>query len=94
MKAAQRVFFFLVMTLVFVTVASPASAASIQSEVLYYVNVERVNAGLQPVVFDQSMNLGAAVRAKEIQVNFAHKRPDGRDVKSVMESLFFTGIDS
>ena len=85
MNAAQRVFFFLVMTLVLVTAASHASAASIQSEVLYYVNVERVNAGLQPVVFDQGLNHGAAVRAKEIQVSFAHQRPDGRDVKSVME---------
>lgn len=85
MKAAQRMFFFLVMTVFLVAAASTASASSIQSEVLYYVNVERVNAGLQPVAFDSSLNLGAAVRAKEIQVSFAHQRPDGRDVKSVIE---------
>lgn len=78
-------FFFLVMTVVLVAAASPASAASIQAEVLHYVNVERVNAGLQPLAFDAQLNLGAAVRAKEIQLSFAHQRPDGRDVKSVME---------
>ena len=84
MKAAQRMFFFLVMTVVLVAAASPASASSIQSEVLYYVNVERVNAGLQPVVLDGNMMAGASIRAKEAQVSFAHQRPDGSDVKSVM----------
>jgi len=85
MKAAQRVFFFLVMTVVLVAAASPASACDIKSEVLYYVNVERANAGLAPVVLDEGMNRGAAIRASEAQVNFAHQRPDGRDVKSVLE---------
>ena len=84
MKAAQRMFFFLVMAVVLVAVASPVSASSIQSEVLYYVNVERVNAGLQPVVLDGNMMAGASIRAKEAQVSFAHQRPDGSDVKSVI----------
>ncbi|SEH27161.1 CAP domain-containing protein [Selenomonas sp. KH1T6] len=83
MKAAQRVFFFLVMAMVFVA-ATPVFASSIQSEVLYYVNVERAAAGLRPVELDSSMNSGAAVRAQEAQVNFAHQRPDGSDVKSVV----------
>ncbi len=85
MKAAQRVFFFLVMTVVLVAAASPASACDIKSEVLYYVNVERANAGLAPVVLNESINRGAAIRAGEAQVNFAHQRPDGQDVKSVLE---------
>ncbi len=83
MKAAQRVFFFLVMAVV-LAAASPAYASDIQSEVLHFVNVERVAAGLQPVALDSSMNSGAAIRAMEAQVNFAHQRPDGSDVKSVM----------
>lgn len=85
MKAAQRVIFFLVMTMIFAVAASPASASSIQSEVLHYVNVERANAGLKPLVLDGDLGSGAAIRAKEIQVHFAHQRPDGRDVKSVVE---------
>ena len=82
MKATQRVFFFLVMALVLVT--APVSASSIPSEVLYYVNVERAAAGLTPVELDRSMISSAAIRAQEAQVRFAHQRPDGSDVKSVM----------
>jgi len=57
-----------------------------RTEVQYYVNVERINAGLTPVVLDDSLGRGAVVRATEAQVSFAHQRPDGRDVKSVLEN--------
>jgi len=84
MKAAQRVFFFLVMALV-LAAASPVSASSLQAEVLYYVNAERAAAGLLPVELNGDMIRGAVIRAKEAQVSFAHQRPDGSDVKSVLE---------
>ena len=92
MKAVQRVMFLLVMAVVLVA-ASPVYASGIQSEVLYYVNIERIAAGVQPVVLDERMGQGAAIRASEAQVSFAHLRPDGRGVKSVMgnDSLSWFG---
>ena len=85
MKTSQRIMFFLVMAAILV-VTSPAFASDIRTEVQYYVNVERINAGLTPVVLDDSIGRGAVVRATEAQVSFAHQRPDGRDVKSVLEN--------
>lgn len=83
MKASRRIMFFLVMFAALI-VASPVFAADIRTEVQYYINVERINAGLQPVAIDVNLEKGAVVRATEVQVKFAHQRPDGRDVKSVL----------
>ena len=85
MKTSQRIMFFLVMAAILV-VTSPVFASDIRTEVQYYVNIERINAGLTPVVLDDSIGRGAVVRAAEAQVSFAHQRPDGRDVKSVLEN--------
>ena len=85
MKTLQRSMFFMVMAVVLV-VASPVFASDIRTEVQYYVNVERANAGLAPLALDDCVEHGAVVRATEAQVRFAHQRPDGRDVKSVLEN--------
>ena len=85
MKALQRIMFFLVMFAALI-VASPVFASDIRTEVQYYVNVERINAGLPPVAIDVDLEKGAVVRATEVQVSFAHQRPDGREVKSVLEN--------
>ena len=79
MKTSQRIMFFLVMAAILV-VTSPAFASDIRTEVQYYVNVERINAGLTPVVLDDSIGRGAVVRATEAQVSFAHQRPDGENL--------------
>jgi len=85
MRTMQRIMFALVMFAALI-VASPVFASDIRTEVQYFVNVERVNAGLQPLVLDDMLGRCADVRAKEAQVSFAHQRPDGRDVKSVLEN--------
>ena len=66
--------------------ATVASASNIQGEVLYYVNERRTNIGLPPVFLDVEASIGASVRAKEAQIDFAHLRPDGRQVKTVLQS--------
>lgn len=54
-----------------------------------YENVERTLAGLQPLTYSNALEAGASVRAKEINVLFAHVRPDGREVKSVMNGASY-----
>ena len=46
-------------------------------EVFKLVNIERMNAGLQPYKYDLRLEKAAMVRAKEIAVKFSHRRPDG-----------------
>lgn len=69
--------------------ASTAFASSLENEVLYYVNVERAAAGLSPVTYNVSLASAANVRASEAGVHFGHVRPDGRDVKSVLNEASY-----
>lgn len=48
-------------------------------EVFKLVNIERMNAGLQPYKYDLRLEKAAMVRAKEISVKFSHTRPNGTD---------------
>jgi len=48
-------------------------------EVFRLVNIERMNAGLQPYKYDLRLEKAAMIRAKEIAVKFSHIRPDGRN---------------
>ena len=61
-----------------------AMASSLQEDVLQCVNIERKAAGVQPLASSAVLSEAAGVRAKEIGVVFAHQRPDGRPVKSVL----------
>ena len=49
------------------------------------VNKERKNAGLKELVFDDNLELAAAVRAKELSEKFDHDRPDGRGCYTAIE---------
>lgn len=66
--------------------ASTAFASSLEAEVLYHVNVERAAAGVRPLTYNVSLANAAAVRASEAGVVFGHIRPDGRDVKTVLNN--------
>ena len=46
-------------------------------------------AGVEPLVWDETIYAGAEIRAKELKTLFDHKRPDGSDALTV-----FDGIDS
>lgn len=69
---------------------SPAFAASLPSEMQNHINVERHHAGLSPLQLDDNLVRAAEIRAVEIQTKFAHHRPDGRDVKTVLENRSFS----
>lgn len=53
------------------------------------INDYRVAAGVEPLVWDETIYAGAEIRAKELKTLFDHKRPDGSDALTV-----FDGIDS
>jgi len=85
MKSWRRMVSLLVLALI-VLVVSPASAANLDHEILHHVNVVRVNAGVAPMVLDRELTSASSIRAEESKTRFAHQRPDGRDVKSVLEN--------
>lgn len=69
-------------------IASPVFAASLESEVLYYVNVARVDNGLQPLSYADELSGPVAIRANDIMSVFAHQRPDGSEVKSLLTTTY------
>ena len=83
MKTLRQILFLMV-TAAIVFSASPAFASSLQEDVLYYVNIERQANGVQPLSYNSDLGNGASIRANEASVLFAHQRPDGREVKSVL----------
>lgn len=89
MKTLRQILFFMV-TAAIVFSASPALASSLQEDVLYYVNIERTANGLQPLRYNTELGAGAAIRANEASIRFAHQRPDGREVKSVLQDASYS----
>lgn len=69
--------------------ASPASAGALESAVLTNVNSARVANGLQPLRYCQELEQPSAIRAGSSTALFAHKRPDGREVKTAFIPLEF-----
>lgn len=84
MKTWQRMVSLLVFAVV-VMAATPAMAANLENDVLHFVNVERMAAGVQPLTMDETLAAASDIRAEEAGVRFAHQRPDGREVQSVVE---------
>ncbi|TYZ24756.1 CAP domain-containing protein [Selenomonas ruminis] len=85
MKSWRRMVSLLAFALL-VFAVSPASAANLDSEILHYVNAVRISAGVAPMTLDNELTAASVVRAEESMVRFAHQRPDGREVKSVLEN--------
>lgn len=54
-------------------------------EVLKLVNAEREKAGISPLSLDDQLCAAASQRAKELVESFAHVRPDGSDIATVLE---------
>ena len=54
------------------------AASSYENQVLNLVNQERSKAGLPSLRMDKDLSIAANKRAKEINVLFSHKRPDGK----------------
>ena len=89
MKTLRQILFLMV-TAAIVFSASPAFASSLQEDVLYYVNIERQANGVQPLSYNSDLGNGASIRANEASVLFAHQRPDGREVKSVLNGASYS----
>lgn len=83
MKTLRQMMTLLVMACI-VFASSTAFAASLQDEVLYNVNIERAAAGIQPLTKIVYLDQAADTRALEASTLFAHQRPDGSPVKSVL----------
>jgi len=69
-----------------------AAGNSQQAEMLGYINAARRAANLNPVVLDQELSAGAALKSKDMAVNgyFAHTSPTYGKVAKMMDDL---GID-
>ena len=61
------------------------SAEQYAEEVLKLVNAEREKAGISPLTLDAQLCAAASQRAKELVENFAHVRPDGSDIATVLQ---------
>lgn len=83
MKTLRQIMTLLVMACI-VFASSTAFAASLQDEVLNEVNLERTAAGIQPLSGIVYLDQAAGTRAQEAGILFAHQRPDGSPVKSVL----------
>lgn len=57
----------------------------IEKDIITYVNVLRVDLGLNPVQPNDVLKGAATIRAIETEELFAHTRPDGRDPFTVFE---------
>lgn len=68
------------------------SSMSYAEQVLYYVNIERENAGVKPLVLDDKLCKAAEIRADELLELFDHTRPDGTSCFSVFEEVGFEGF--
>lgn len=79
MKTLRQIMTLLVMACI-VFASSTAFAASLQDE----VNLERTAAGIQPLSGIVYLDQAAGTRAQEAGILFAHQRPDGSPVKSVL----------
>lgn len=84
-----RAALFLIVIAAVVCFTVSAEAADLNSEVIYYVNAERVANGLAPLRYGDELSRPAAVRANDITVHFAHQRPDGSEVKTVLEGASY-----
>lgn len=63
---------------------SDTESLSFAKQVVNLVNEERAKAGLNALIFDESIAAAALVRAKEIETSFSHTRPDGRGFSTVL----------
>lgn len=59
-------------------------------QVVALVNEERTKAGLNPLTLDKEIEAAALVRAKEIEISFAHTRPDGRSFGTALKDRGIT----
>ncbi len=56
-------------------------------EAIRLINEERVKAGLNEFEIDDTLMKMAAIRAKEISVNYAHARADGSELRTIFEEF-------
>ena len=57
-----------------------ANAEKMAKEVIRLTNIERRKYGLTELKYHAKLQQAAMTRAKELEVKFAHERPDGRDI--------------
>lgn len=63
---------------------------SYAKQVLKLVNAERKKAGLNELVWDETVTTAAMTRSKEIEKSFSHTRPDGRGFGTAITDLGIT----
>lgn len=66
------------------TESKPSTGLTYVEQVVNLVNQERTNRGLTPLTLDNSIKSAAQVRAKEIEISFAHTRPNGSSFSTVL----------
>lgn len=70
------------------------SSMSYAEQVLYYVNIERENAGVSLIVLDETLCRAADIRAEELLELFDHTRPDGTLCCTVADDVGYGGYIS
>lgn len=61
-----------------------------RKEVFRLINLERTNAGLKELTWNEDLTKGVQIRAKEIIEKFDHIRPDGTDFGKAFEGIEFS----
>lgn len=74
------------------TPTTPVQSSAMQTEMLSYLNAARVEAGVTPLILDQKLCDGAALKSKDMAVNgyFSHTSPTYGSPFDMMKSLGIT----
>lgn len=75
------------------TTTSSSEKLTFAEQVVELVNEERRKAGLNELTLDKNIENAALIRAKEIETNFSHTRPDGSGFSTVLmeQGISFRG---
>lgn len=55
------------------------------------INIERKNAGIKELSWQNGLNLESQIRAEELIINFSHTRPNGEDCFSIYSGKIYNG---
>lgn len=65
------------------------SSEQMALRVFQLTNIQRANAGVQPLVYSESLSACAEIRAKEIVTCWSHTRPNGQPWYTVASDIMF-----
>ena len=74
-----------------IVIPSPETRSALAEDLFILVNQARMDAELQPVIYDYDLQEAADLRAKEASISFSHTRPNGQDCFTVFPDYYAAG---